>query len=136
MDNEDRKAIAAALEKHGLACRWSDTHSETDVTKETRRDMIRSKMQEFAGAEIVVTDRLHGMVFSAITGTPCIVFSNYNHKVKGTYQWIRYLPYIRYAESVEEAIADIPQLLKMKNCRYDNKPLQPYYEKLAEAVRR
>ena len=136
MDNEDRKAIAAALEKHGLACRWSDTHSETDVTKETRRDMIRSKMQEFAGAEIVVTDRLHGMVFSAITGTPCIVFSNYNHKVKGTYQWIRYLPYIRYAESVEEAIADIPQLLEMKNCRYDNGPLQPYYEKLAEAVRR
>ena len=136
MDDSARQKIAEELEKQGLACRFSDTHSETDVTKETRRDMIRSKMQEFAGAQIVVTDRLHGMVFSAVTGTPCIAFSNYNYKVKGTYQWIKYLPYIKYAETAEEAISYIPQLLNMDGCRFDNAPLQPYYEKLAEAVKR
>ena len=136
MDDSARQKIAEELEKQGLACRFSDTHSETDVTKETRRDMIRSKMQEFAGAQIVVTDRLHGMVFSAVTGTPCIAFSNYNYKVKGTYQWIKYLPYIKYAETAEEAISYIPQLLNMDCCHFDNSPLQPYYEKLAEAVKR
>ena len=136
MDDAARHIIAGELEKQGLSCRWSDTHSDIDVTKETRRDMVRAKMQEFAGAQIVVTDRLHGMVFSAVTGTPCIAFSNYNHKVKGTYQWIKYLPYIRYAETTEEAIGYIPELLGMEHCRFDNSPLQPYYEKLAEAVRR
>jgi len=128
--------IAKELVKRGLVCHWTDTHLETDVTKDTRREMIRNKMQEFAQAQLVVTDRLHGMVFSAVTGTPCIAFSNYNHKVKGTYQWIKYLPYIKYAETAEEAIAYIPELLAMKNCRFDNAPLQPYYEKLAEAVKR
>ena len=136
MDNAARLKISEELEKHGLTYRWTDTHSENDVTKETRRDMIRSKMQEFAAAELVVTDRLHGMIFSAVTGTPCIAFSNYNHKVKGTYQWIQYLPYIKYAETVEEAASYVPQLLGMKNCRFDNAPLLPYYEKLAEAVKR
>ena len=76
------------------------------------------------------------IVISAVTGTPCIAFSNYTHKVKGTYQWIKYLPYIRYAETTEEAIGYIPELLGMEHCRFDNSPLQPYYEKLAEAVRR
>lgn len=136
MNDAARQEIANALEKHGLTCRWTDTHSETDVTKQTRRDMVRDKMQEFAGARIIVTDRLHGMVFAAVTGTPCIAFSNYNYKVKGTYEWIKYLPYIRYAETAEEAIAYLPQLLQMESCRFDNTPLMPYYEKLAEAVKR
>ncbi len=136
MNDAERQEIAKELEARDLVSRWTDTHSETDVTKKMRREMIRSKMQEFAGAQIVVTDRLHGMIFSAVTGTPCIAFSNYNHKVKGTYQWIQYLPYIKYAETVEEAIAYIPELLNMDNCRFDNSPLQPYYDKLADAVRR
>lgn len=136
MDDEARRKVAEELEGHGLACRWTDTHSETDVTKETRREMICSKMQEFAQAQIIVTDRLHGMVFAAVTGTPCIAFSNYNYKVRGTYEWIKYLPYIKYAETAEEAISYIPELLSMKNCCFDNAPLQPYYEKLAEAVMR
>ena len=84
---------------------------------------------------MVVTDRLHGMVFAAISGTPCIVFSNYNHKVQGTYEWIKYLPYIKYAESVSEAPNYIPELLAMKDCRYDNTPLLPYFEKLAQVVK-
>ena len=76
------------------------------------------------------------MIFAALTGTPCIVFSNYNHKVKGTYEWISYLPYVKYAETAEEAILYIPELLQMKNCHYDSTPLKPYFEKLAEIVKR
>ncbi|MBO4848167.1 MAG: polysaccharide pyruvyl transferase family protein, partial [Clostridia bacterium] len=65
----------------------------------SRAKIVRNKMQEFRNAGLVITDRLHGMVFAALTGTPCVVFSNNNHKVKSTYDWISYLPYIRYAET-------------------------------------
>ena len=92
-------------------------------------------MQEFADSELVITDRLHGMVFAALTGTPCIVFSNYNHKVKGTYDWISYLPYIKYVESLEEAKKCIPELIAMENTCYDSKPLQSYYNKLIEVIK-
>jgi pyruvyl transferase EpsI len=109
-------------------------HSEYKITKENRMKAVRNKMEEFAKSKLVITDRLHGMIFAAITETPCIVFSNYNHKVKGTYEWIKYLPYIKYIESVEEAKKYIPELLKMDNCKFDNKPLQPYFDKLAEVI--
>ncbi len=112
-----------------------DMYSASKVTKENRKDQVKEKMQEFCSAKLVITDRLHGMVFAAITETPCIVFSNYNHKVKGTYEWIHYLPYIRYVETIEDAKQVIPELLSMHNCRYDNTPLMQYYEKLAEVVR-
>jgi len=32
--------------------------------------------------------------------------------------------------------ADQPELLAMENCRYDNAPLRPWFDKLAEVVRK
>lgn len=119
----------------GESVRQTDMYASAAVTKENRAERVRSKMQEFCSAKLVITDRLHGMVFAAITGTPCIVFSNYNHKVKGTYDWIRYLPYIRYVDTLDEAKKAIPELLTMNNCHFDNTPLKPYYDQLAEVVK-
>ena len=127
--------LKAWLEQRGLSCFETDLFSDERITKVNRKECVRKKMQEFSDAELVITDRLHGMIFSALTGTPCVVFSNYNHKVKGTYEWIKYLPYIRYVESVREAKGFIPELLSMKNCTYDNAPLMPYFDRLATIVR-
>lgn len=104
------------------------------VTKENRLYLLNKKMQEFASSELVVTDRLHGMIFSAITATPCVVFSNNNHKIRGTYDWISYLPYIKFVNNIDEAERVIPELLNMKDCQYDNTPLRSHYEKLKAAI--
>ena len=132
---ETQTAIISALQRKKLFYRRTDMYCDGIVTKENRLEKVKNKMEEFVHARVVITDRLHGMVFSAITGTPCIVFSNYNHKVRGTYEWIKYLPYIRYAENVEDMERYLPELLEMENCIYDNTPLMPYFEKLAEVVR-
>jgi len=34
------------------------------------------------------------MIFAALTGTPCLVFKTYNHKVVEQYQWINELDFI------------------------------------------
>lgn len=135
MSDEDRKVVEGAVERSGIRYTYIDMHADVLITRDSRRDFVRKKMQEFAGARLVITDRLHGMVFAAITGTPCIVFSNYNHKVRGTYEWIRYLPYIRYAESASDVETYLPELLAMKDCIYDNKPLLPYFDELAKVVK-
>ena len=135
MTDGDRASVESILRGQGLSFRKTDMHCEGAVTKENRFEHVREKMKEFTSAKLVITDRLHGMVFAAITGTPCIVFSNYNHKVRGTYEWIKFLPYIRYAETVEDVERDLPALLAMENCKYDNAPLVPYFEKLTQVVR-
>jgi pyruvyl transferase EpsI len=91
---------------------------------------LTAKFELFASSELVVTDRLHGMVFCAITGTPCVVLDSKSPKVRGCYEWIRELPYIRFVEDasqVKEAYLSISQ----KNHCYENTHLLHYYEELA-----
>lgn len=132
-DNECN--LRDVLREMGLKVAFTDTVIDAAITDQNRNTLVFKKMEELASAKIVITDRLHGMVFCALTGTPCIVLSNNNHKVKGTYDWISYLPYIKYANDVDEAIGFIPELLKMENCVYDNTPLQPYFDELRKAIR-
>lgn len=126
--------LEQAISTEGKEIRRTEMDTVQGINKGTRCELVRKKMQEYCAAELVVTDRLHGMVFSAITGTPCIVLGNYNYKIRGTYEWIKYLPYIRYAKSAEEAKLYLPELLAMKNCKFDNSPLISYYDKLKEVI--
>ena len=127
-------ALKQRIDQQGLHWQVTDMGYDRLIDQNNRAAVVRDKMQEFRGAELAITDRLHGMVFAALCGTPCIAFGNYNHKVRSTYDWIQYLPYIRYAETMEEAEHLLPELLSMKNCRYDSAPLSPYYEKLKELI--
>lgn len=134
MSDDTRSILINNVEKMGINYRVSDMHSAKPVTKENRFGVVTEKMNEFAAAKLIITDRLHGMVFAAITATPCIVFGNYNQKVKGTYDWISYLPYIKYVNSAEEAEKFIPELMNLGTCKYDNFPLMPYFEKLKGVI--
>ena len=67
-----------------------------------REAELEKQYNAFRQAELVVTDRLHGMIFSAITGTPCIVIDSKSPKVRGCYEWIKDLPYIQFCENVKK----------------------------------
>lgn len=136
MTDEARDAVLNLTAATGKHVRKTDMHADQTVFKHNRKKTVRKKMQEFAASELVITDRLHGMIFAAITETPCIVFSNNHHKVRGTYEWLRHLPYIRFAETTADAERYIPELLEMKNCRFDNTPLLPYFETLKQELRK
>lgn len=106
-----------------------------NVDVELREQTVQWVFEQYLKASLVITDRLHGMVFAAVTGTPCIAFGNYNHKVSGTYEWIKHLPYVRYAESVDQAEEWIPELLEMGGKVYENTPITHYFERLAQVVK-
>lgn len=70
--------------------RFYDTHIGKDHLSEDDRTRELHKIWDiFKSAELVITDRLHGMIFCHITGTPVLVFQNNNHKVRETYDWIK-----------------------------------------------
>ena len=82
---------------------YRDTHiNESNLSIGARKKALNDIWITFGQAKIVVTDRLHGMIFAYITQTPCIVFTNNNHKIKGTYQWIKDCGYIKFLPTFEE----------------------------------
>lgn len=107
----------------------TDTDSLDYIPIENRNDEIRKKLDQFRSAELVVTDRLHGMIFSAITGTPCIVLDSRSHKVRGCYEWIKNLDNIVLAETKDSITQLYNQIPKQEFC-YDNHNLQPYFSEL------
>lgn len=123
------------ISQKSLSAVKTDLQLNYHLNKKQRVAAINTALNQWKTSKLVITDRLHGMIFAAITGTPCIALSNYNHKVRGTYEFIKYLPYIRFAETEEEIKAAFDELILMDNCQYDNTPLIAYYEKLADVLK-
>lgn len=99
-----------------------------------RGAMVQKKLDEFSSAQLVITDRLHGMIFCAITGTPCIVIDSKSPKVRGCYEWIDHLEYIRFADDVSH-IGKVYRSIPEGPHFYQNDQLLPYFRQLAEDIR-
>lgn len=116
----------------------SDMHVEhfrSVTTIPERKAILEAKFAQFRSAKVVITDRLHGMVLAAITGTPCVVFSNYNQKVLGTFEWIKDLPYIRFVNNISEAKIAFSELLELEDfTAYDNLKMRNMYLPLKNAI--
>lgn len=108
-----------------------DTVVERFIGKEERKEALKIKLKEFASVKLVVTDRLHGMLFAAITSTPCIVLNNSNGKVKGVYEWIREVPYIRFVEHSGEFDEALSEVL---SCKTEGYPFEEMKEKYAMMI--
>ena len=81
------------------------------VDRFTRKKELERKWKAFSKANLVVTDRLHAMLFCALTGTPCIAIDNLSKKVSGTYEWIKPLSYIKMViSSIDFREINIEQL--------------------------
>lgn len=87
-----------------------NTVKEIGVTIKNREQAVEDTMLEFASFELVITDRLHAMIFCAITGTPCIAIDNVTQKISGVYSWIIHLPYVKMVQSISELEHAISEL--------------------------
>lgn len=72
-----------------------DTTVSRCVTNSTRNAEVSSMLNAFKRARFVVTDRMHGMIFCAITGTPCIAIKSKDNKIIGSYKWIEDFKFIK-----------------------------------------
>lgn len=54
---------------------------EANIIRDMRREVVTGELAKYAASKVVVTDRLHGLIFSIITHTPCVVLSAFNQKI-------------------------------------------------------
>lgn len=129
LSNSERKEVEDILRKQGYTIRYTSTLADGknngDIILANRKKMIDAKLEEFSEADIFVTDRLHGMVLSALAGTHTIAFDNSSHKVWGVYNaWLSKCENITVLEDVKLFEEASKELLK--------KPISYSYTHLAE----
>ncbi len=111
---EQKAVIMRSCEESGVRVKITDTCTNTEFSDDSRERILNAKLRLWQRSRLVVTDRLHGMIFALITKTPCIVIGNNHHKVQETYNTIRDCDYIFYLDSCDELDAAIKKILDMK----------------------
>ncbi len=133
LSGEEQKNIEKVLERNKISYKYTDTVVPYPIDNKNRVEEIEKKLYEFSKARLVITDRLHGMIFATITGTPCIALNNISKKVQGEYEWIKDIPYVICTEEVKEQ--DIKKMMKFHNEKYDTSLLEPYYNEMAQIIK-
>ena len=135
LGSNKEKLITDLKRNHGQVVEF-DTVINKTVTKEEREKELNKMFDKFSKSKIVITDRLHGMVFCAITKTPCIVTKSLDHKVTGTYVWIKDLNYIKLVDKLDFKYIEplINELINLKEFN-DIKFKDIYFDKLTEKIK-
>ncbi len=134
--NDEKKM--EQIQKHclqlGETVCFTDTIVKKRIGKRNRKKTGKQKLLEFSCAKLVITDRIHGMLFAALTGTPCIALNNVSGKVSGAYEWIRHLDYIQFVEEQKLTKETVNNLLKIQGGRYSNRELSGFYSLMKKEI--
>jgi len=115
---------------------FCDTDLLMPISQNERENKLREKINEFRKAELVITDRLHGMIFAAVAETPCVALNGFTHKLRATFEWIKHLPYMRFAENIADVEMLASQVLTEGNRKYETARLASYFDELEVLIRR
>ena len=86
LDEVQREMLCSLVEKMFQNVEHTTNIHPEDVTRDIRGLVVRQELMRFAKHQVVITDRLHGMIFAVITGTPCVVLSSFNQKIREYYE--------------------------------------------------
>ena len=119
----DKNKITEILKKMYGKYSVTDTHlghDNFDMKGEIRANILKEKFEKLNRAKVVITDRLHGMIFAAITETPCVALNSYTHKTVESYKWFKNLEYIELCDDINLLEDKIKKVTLCKNIYYDN----------------
>lgn len=109
----------------------ADDSNREKLLLSEREELLNEKLEEIGSSKLVVTDRLHGMIFSVITKTPCLVFDNSYGKASSSYfDWLENLNYI-----VQTNEKEVPQLVELIKQLIDVTPNEFNLEKEFEPLK-
>lgn len=98
------------------------------------------ELELFSKQNIVITDRWHAMVFSVLTGTPCLLFGNSYGKGKHAYiDWLEHINWVDYTDEIDtDRIKEIiEKLLVQKRHNYNvRKNFQQLHDVIARYTRK
>lgn len=138
LTNSERQEIIDKIKKVFPNAQFTDTVDValSDCTPERYTQTLENFWNRLRKSKVVITDRLHCMIFCAITGTSCVAFDNSNKKISGVYnQWMSELSYIKLFDNDQKDLAiSVAQELYNTNFNITSFDLSEKFCELTDAV--
>ncbi len=92
---------------------------DSSIYSEIRASVVYTELERFASHKVVVTDRLHGLIFAVITKTPCVLLRSYNQKIPEFYDLLQDSNAIFYVEhQLDEISGAIYKAMQVEHAVY------------------
>lgn len=145
---DDIEAFYSTKDIDNLMQRFGDIRKEkidttlkisAQLMKKNRDELIYKTIEKIATYKVVITDRYHGTIFSAIANTPVIVISSADHKLSSGVKWFPKEIFgnnVQYAENLEDAYMKAIAILNSCEKLHINPPYfkENYWDKLAAQI--
>lgn len=131
---ENRNGLIKNISKYGKTKEVTTVVPRLIPLRKRTKELEKS-WKVFSRGTITITDRLHSMLFSVLNGTPCIALNNKTGKVFGVLEWIKNTNMVLVASTEDEVLQNIPQALKLKECKYDRNILKKEFDKMSKEIR-
>lgn len=128
--------IESMCDELGLSHHRTDTVAPDFFPMSEREQKVHDKFLEFKRSELVITDRLHAMIFCAITHTPCLAMNNINGKVAGVYEWIKQFGFIRLVmpENIDKSLINEMRSTDTNGYPSTRELLKPRFDTMAQQL--
>lgn len=130
--NEKKPVIQKLSEKYTLT--FNNHTAKVKVTKDNRYSLVKSQVELYAGSDVVLTDKLHGAIFAILTGTPCVMLSTFNHKLKEFYKIFENTDGYYFADTLDEIPDLVDKAYKTKHCV--NPEFLLFYKNFSDIIKR
>lgn len=108
VNNTLKNNVINLLVEKGEKIEFSDSFVGSKIFKNRGKYFINSYIdlllfwKKCAMSNLIITDRLHGMIFGFITKTKTIAFNNSNGKISGVYKWLSNSNYIKFVTNFNQ----------------------------------
>ena len=129
--------LIKVIKKNYTQVKRLDTHIyEEDISSKYALEELKKLLKQYANSELIVTDRLHGMIFAVLTDTPCIVLKSKSKKIEGVYNWLKDNSYIRLVDNTMDVKKNIEELKSLKRQTFDRKSLDEKFLAMANEIKK
>lgn len=134
LDKQIIQKLQIQIRKNGYKVKNYSTVKPKYIPVQRRKMNFDKTIDTFGQVGVVITDRLHGMILSVITGTPVLFFDNLSKKVTGTYQWIKDNKYVICYDETIESEKNLQRLFNCSLIDFDNTSVKEYYDRMFEMI--
>lgn len=83
------------------------------ISPAKREKYVSAKINQISEHKVLITNRLHAMLFAYISKTPCLAMDNKSKKVSGTLSWLAGCSYIKMYSPDIDLYTQISQLMNL-----------------------
>lgn len=114
---QDNESVLTRAEHAEIARRlpypstFFDTVAPAPIPLGQQEEVVARTLAVFSAADVVVTDRYHGLMFAVLCRKPCVALRSADHKIVSGMHWFRDVPSMALAQDIEAIPRLVDQVL-------------------------